>query len=301
MTMALPLEVAPSQYWTWREFKIHYVKAGNVKAGSPKNDRPALLLVHGFGASTDHWKKNIADLKEDFEVYAIDLLGFGRSQKADTAYSSDLWCEQLRDFIQAIIGRPTVIAGNSIGGYAALATASRFPEQVAGAILLNPAGGFSEDYAQQEAKASPIQKLLGPVMKGLLNQDWFGWVIFQFVQNKKYIRKTLMQVYVNPAEVTDELIEDIYRPSCDEGAAKVFSLVFRSPKGQPMDVLLETLKCPLYIIWGEKDPWIGDPVVRGDRFKAHYPTVTQVYINAGHCPHDDDPREVNRLIREWLA
>ena len=123
MTIALSLEVASSQYWTWREFKIHYVKAGT------RNDRPPLLLVHGFGASTDHWKKNIAVLKNDFEVYAIDLLGFGRSQKADTAYSSDLWCEQLSDFVKEIIGRPAIIVGNSIGGYAALATASQFPDQ----------------------------------------------------------------------------------------------------------------------------------------------------------------------------
>ena len=295
MTSTLVPAAPPSQYWTWRTFKIHY-----VKAGEHKGDRPPLLLVHGFGASTDHWKKNIADLQEEFEVYAIDLLGFGRSQKADTPYSADLWCDQLHDFIQEIIGRPAVIAGNSIGGYAALATASRYGDQAAGTILLNPAGGFSEDYAKREEQAGPLQKAMGQVMKGLLNQDWFGWVIFQFVQNKKYIRKTLLQVYVNQAEVTDELVEDIYRPSCDEGAVKVFSLVFRSPKGAPMDALLETLTKPLYIIWGEKDPWIGDPVVRGERFKQHYPSVTQAYINAGHCPHDDDPVAVNRLIREWL-
>jgi pimeloyl-ACP methyl ester carboxylesterase len=296
MTIAAPLEVAPSQYWTWREFKIHYVKAGR-----PQADRPALLLVHGFGASTDHWKKNIAVLKDSFEVYAIDLLGFGRSEKADTPYSADLWCEQLGDFIQQIIGRPAIVAGNSIGGYAALATASRFPDQAAGAILLNPAGGFSQDYAQQEQRKTPIQQAMGPILKSLLNQDWFGGLIFKFVQNKKYIRKTLMQVYVNQDEVTDELVDDIYRPSCDEGASKVFSLVFRSPKGKPMDALLETMTQPLYIIWGEKDPWIGDPVVRGDRFTTHYPSVQQAYINAGHCPHDDAPAEVNRLILEWLT
>ncbi len=295
MTIAPALEVAPSQYWTWREFKIHYVKAGS------RNDRPPLLLVHGFGASTDHWKKNIAALKNDFEVYAIDLLGFGRSEKADTAYSSDLWCEQLSDFVKEIIGRPAMIAGNSIGGYAALATTARFPDQAAGAILLNPAGGFSEDYAQQDQKKTPVQQATGSVMKGLLEQDWFGWAIFKFVQNKKYIRKTLMQVYVNKDQVTDELIDDIYRPACDQGASKVFSLVFRSPKGKPMDALLETMTRPLYIIWGEKDPWIGDPVVRGNRFTTHYPSVKQAYINAGHCPHDDAPTEVNRLIREWLA
>jgi pimeloyl-ACP methyl ester carboxylesterase len=299
MTIALPLTTViaaePSQYWTWRNFKIHY-----VKAGEPKNDRPALLLVHGFGASTDHWKKNIADLKEEFEVYAIDLLGFGRSEKADTAYSGDLWCDQLHDFIQEVIQRPAVVAGNSIGGYAALATVARFPDQTAGAILLNPAGGFSEDYAKREANPTPWQKFLSAAMKTALNQDWIGWLLFKRAQSKKTIRATLLQVYVNKSEVTDELVEDIYRPSLDEGASKVFSLVFRSPKGQPMDALLETMTKPLYIIWGEKDPWIGDPIQRGQRFTKYYPSTVQTYINAGHCPHDDAPIEVNQLIREWL-
>jgi len=46
--------------------------------------------VHGFGASTDHWRKNIAELRNDFEVWAIDLLGFGRSAKPNWQYSGDL-------------------------------------------------------------------------------------------------------------------------------------------------------------------------------------------------------------------
>ena len=137
-------------------------------------------------------------------------------------------------------------------------------------------------------------------MKTLLNQDWVGWMIFRYVQNKASIRKTLRQVYVNQDEVTDELVDDIHRPSCDPGASKVFSLVFRSPKGQPMDALLATMTRPLYIIWGEKDPWMGNPTMRGQKFATHYPSTVQTYINSGHCPHDDDPATVNQLIREWL-
>ncbi|MFN9362984.1 MAG: alpha/beta fold hydrolase, partial [Pseudanabaena sp.] len=73
-------ESIAGQYWLWREQKIYFVKAGN----NPQ--RPPLLLVHGFGASTDHWRKNISELSQDFEVYAIDLLGFGRSQKPAWQY-----------------------------------------------------------------------------------------------------------------------------------------------------------------------------------------------------------------------
>lgn len=52
-----------AQIWRWRDQTVHYVRVGE---GAP--DRPPLLLVHGFGASTDHWRKNLAELQADFEV-----------------------------------------------------------------------------------------------------------------------------------------------------------------------------------------------------------------------------------------
>ena len=45
------------------------------------SEHPALLLIHGFGASTDHWRYNIPELSKYYEVHAIDLLGFGKSAK----------------------------------------------------------------------------------------------------------------------------------------------------------------------------------------------------------------------------
>ena len=140
--------VAAGTYWQWRDQSIYYVKAGNCQ-------RPPLLLVHGFGASTDHWRKNVADLQQDFEVWAIDLLGFGRSAKPQWQYSGDLWRDQLQSFIEEVIGRPTVVAGNSIGGYATLCVAADCPDSVAGAIILNCAGPFTS--AQPEPEPSPLK------------------------------------------------------------------------------------------------------------------------------------------------
>jgi pimeloyl-ACP methyl ester carboxylesterase len=291
MTTTLTPPASTGQYWSWRGYQIYYVQAGT------RTEKPPLLLVHGFGASTDHWKKNIAGLQAEFEVWAIDLLGFGRSTKADTQYSADLWSNQLHDFIDQVIQRPVVIAGNSIGGYTALATNVLFPNQTRGAILLNPVGGFSDVPAPPP---TAMQKAMSNTMKLLLNQDWISWLIFKSVQNKNYIRKTLQKVYVNQAEVTDELVDDIYRPSCDPGAATTFARLFRSPKGEPADTLLKKLQQPLLIIWGEQDPWIGDAHTRGAKFEQFYPATQTAYINAGHCPHDDAPEVVNELIRSWM-
>ncbi len=127
----------PGKYWQWRGHNVYY-----VKAGEKHSQRPPVLLVHGFGASTDHWRKNIAELLNDFEVYAIDLLGFGRSEKPKLQYGGDLWRDQLRDFITEVIGEKAVLAGNSLGGYASLCVAAQCPDSAAGLVLLNSAGPF---------------------------------------------------------------------------------------------------------------------------------------------------------------
>ena len=103
--------------WSHRGHRVHCLSAG------PREPRgPALLLVHGFGASTDHWRFNIPVLSQQYEVHALDLLGFGRSAKpAGLAYGGALWAEQLSAYVRERIGRPTVLVGNSLGGYAALA------------------------------------------------------------------------------------------------------------------------------------------------------------------------------------
>ena len=273
-----------------QDYTIHY-----VRAGERRTDRPALLLVHGFGASTDHWRKTIDGLKQEFEVWAIDLLGFGRSAKPDIAYSGELWREQLRAFITEVIDQPTVIAGNSLGGYAALNTAATYPDRTAGVVLLNSAGSFTDGRTLQNRQPNPVQRLL----KWVALQDWVAYLIFQNTRRKSVIRKTLEKVYLDKTAVTDRLVDEIFRPSTDAGAAKVFASVFKTPRGASVDELLQQLRCPLLTIWGEGDPWMQCRD-RGAKFRKFYPVVVEHYITAGHCPHDEVPEVVNPLIRDWL-
>ena len=280
------------QYWLWRGQKIYFVKAGH----NPQ--LPPLLLVHGFGASTDHWRKNISELSQDFEVYAIDLLGFGRSQKPAWEYSGDLWRDQLHDFITENIQRPTVIAGNSLGGYSSLCVAAGYPQSVAGIILLNSAGPFTDTNPLGSKKVNPVQKAIAKNLQNILRQPWANQLLFNFVRRKSRIRSTLKKVYLDQSAVTEQLVEEIYQPSCDEGAAQVFGSVFSTPQGKKVDELLGAMSCPLLMIWGEGDPWMNSSS-RGAKFREFYPSLTEHYIKAGHCPHDESPEVVNRLMRDW--
>jgi len=281
-------------YWLWREQKIYFVKAGN------NSQLPPLLLVHGFGASTDHWRKNIAELSQHFEVYAIDMLGFGRSQKPAWQYSGELWRDQLNDFITEKIQRPTVIAGNSLGGYASLCVAADYPQSVAGIVLLNSAGPFTDTNPLGVKKVNPVQKAIRQTLQGALLKPWANQLLFAFVRQKSRIRSTLKKVYLDQSAVTDQLVEEIYRASCDEGAAQVFASVFSTPQGKTVDQLLKAMTCPLLMIWGEGDPWMNSGI-RGAKFREFYPSLTEYYIKSGHCPHDESPEVVNELMRSWCS
>jgi len=285
-------ETIPGQYWQWRSQPIYY-----VKAGQHQSDRPPLLLIHGFGASTDHWRKNLAGLSQEFAVWAIDLLGFGRSAKPDWQYSGDLWRDQLHDFITEVMGQSAVVVGNSLGGYVALCVGAQRPQSVVGVVLINSAGPFTD--LQAPPKPDPLRAVMGNLVRTLFQQDWASFLLFQYVRQRSVIRKTLEKVYLDHSAVTDQLVEDIYRPSGDRGAPNVFASVFRTPQGEKVDVLLNQLSAPLLMLWGEADPWMKVQE-RGAKFRQYYPQLTEYYLQAGHCAHDEVPDQVNELIGNWV-
>lgn len=289
MTVSTETATHPSASWTWRGQTVHYIQQGT--------QGHTLLLIHGFGASTRHWRKNISVLAQHHQVYAVDLLGFGESAKPNWEYRTEVWRDQLRDFCQQVIRRPVVAIGNSLGGYVALSLAVDLPEWTRGVVLLNGAGSFSSASSQSPS----IQQLMRPVLRWGLNQKVIAYLLFHYLRQPHVIREKLKQVYYDPEMVTDQLVEDIYRPSCDPGAADVFAALLRGgQRGRSLDELLRSLVRPLLLIWGEKDPWISARQ-RSDLFHQHYHQITEHFLPAGHCPHDERPAEVNRLLLEWLG
>ncbi|MFN9547470.1 MAG: alpha/beta fold hydrolase [Cyanobacteriota bacterium] len=268
---------------------------------------PALLLVHGFGASTDHWRHNLPALAGRHEVHAIDLLGFGRSAKpSGLPYGGALWRDQLVAYVRERIGRPTVLVGNSLGGYAALAAGAALSPAspataehplAAGVVLLNAAGPFSEEQVEPQGWGAIARRTIGgaivasPVVQRLL---------FENLRRPATVRRTLEQVYINRANVDDALVESILRPSRDPGAFGVFRTVFDIPRGEPLDSLFSHLGAPLLLLWGLRDPWMNTASRRASFARHAPPHTSEVSFEAGHCPHDEVPDLVNAALLEWL-
>ena len=282
------------QPWSYAGHPVHAIAAAPAEP-----EGPAILLVHGFGASTDHWRHNIPVLAQRHEVHAIDLLGFGRSAKpAELAYGGPLWRDQLAAYVSERIGRPTVLVGNSLGGFSALAAGAALGDQAAGVVLLNAAGPFSDEQAPPKGwGAITRQTIAGALLKSPVLQR----LLFENLRRPATIRRTLNQVYVDKTNVDEALVESIRRPSLDPGAFGVFRTVFDIPRGQPLDELFAQLTCPLLLLWGIRDPWIN-AVGRRAAFQRHAPAGTrEVVLEAGHCPHDEVPDQVNAALLDWIA
>ncbi len=287
----LTTDTFEKHFWNWRSYNIQYTVMGE---GKP------LVLIHGFGASIGHWRKNIPVLAEaGYRVYALDLLGFGASDKAPIDYSMHLWVELLKDFWTAHIQEPAVYIGNSIGALLSLMVLAEHPEISNGAVLINSAGGLS--HRPQELKL-PVRLMMTTFNK-LVSHPITGKFIFNRIRRKSQIRRTLHQVYRQREAVTDELVEMLYRPSCDPGAHKVFASIVTSPPGPSPVELLPKVEHPLLVIWGADDPWT--PITGANIYEQARENGKNIKIvpiaDAGHCPHDEVPHLVNPQIIEWLG
>ena len=238
-------------------------------------------------------------LSRSHQVHAIDLLGFGRSAKpASLSYGGALWRDQLVAYVHERIGRPTVIVGNSLGGFAALAAGDALGENCYGVVLLNAAGPFSDEQKPPKGWGAIARKSIGTAF---LKSPVVQRLLFENLRRPSTIRRTLNQVYVDKTNVDDWLVEAIRRPSMDPGAFGVFRTVFDIPSGQPLDELFAELTAPLLLLWGIRDPWINAPG-RRSTFQRHAPkATTEVVLDAGHCPHDEVPEQVNAALQTWLA
>ena len=288
------------------EFQGHYVHSLSItpddhEGKSDDEKGPAILLIHGFGASTTHWRHNLPVLGKQYEVHALDLLGFGKSAKPNNlSYGGPLWKDQIVSYVKENIGRPAILVGNSLGGYAALASGAALGSDAAGVVLLNAAGYFTKDKKSTKGFWSTAKKTVAEIfIKNVLLQR----IIFENLRQSSTIKRTLKQVYIDTTNVDDELIEAIRKPSFDSGAFNVFRSVFdpAGPQGRPLDELFAELKAPLLLLWGNRDPWMNAPGKRAT-YKKHTPDNTkEVILDAGHCPHDEVPDQVNSALLDWIG
>jgi len=284
------------RFYLWRNYAIGY-----IAVNQHRSELPAVLLVHGFGASVGHWRKNIPVLAESARVFALDLIGFGASDKpADFQYTFENWGALLNDFIREVIGTATVLVGNSIGAIAVMQSAVSLPEVsqwISHVILINCSLRLL--HASKQAQLPWYRRWGSRLLQQVLGNRLIAQLFFYQVKQPQTVRRILQQAYADHSAISDELIQILCKPAQDPHAVDVFMAFVRYSQGPTPEELLARLPCPAVILWGDRDPW--EPIELGKNLSQFSAVKRFIPIQgAGHCPQDEAPAAVNQLLLTYL-
>ncbi|KAJ6849334.1 uncharacterized protein M6B38_270095 [Iris pallida] len=275
--------IYPIRIWNWKGYLIQYTVVGD--------DGPPILFVHGFGAFLEHFRDNISSMADSgHRVWGITLLGFGRSEKPNFVYSELMWAELLRDFIVDVVGEPVHLVGNSIGGYFSASVAGLWPSLAKSLVLINTAGSVVPDYSRL-----PLVEARKTSGTGIA---WLGSRLLLL-----YLRlragNILKNCYPNNTRRADDwLINEIVRSSYDPGVLVVLESVFNFNLSVPLNYFLDSFGGKVLVIQGMKDP-LSNSKLRLSKIRENCGWTTIRELDAGHCPHDEVPDEVNSILSEW--
>lgn len=197
------LKSSADNYYNWRFGKIYYKKKGS---GS------SILLIHDLTvySSAYEWKIVIDKLSKDHTVYAIDLLGCGRSEKPRITYTNYLYVQLISDFIKNVIHEKTdVIASGYSGSFTVLA-------------CHNESSLFGKIFLVNPPELSALNKIPGKrskLYKFLLELPVFGTLVYNMITCQSNVQLLFTEKYLyNPFDVSAEMIDTYY-----EAAHKGFS------------------------------------------------------------------------------
>ncbi len=280
--------------WWWQGWQVRYTYLRPTETNAA-NALP-ILLIHGFGSSLEQWRANLTILSQKHPIYALDMLGFGASQKAPANYKANLWAEQIYEFWKTFINQPVLLVGHSLGALVSLTTTTRYPEMVKGLVLLTlPA-------TRQEQIPKSLQPMISAV-EGIFANPLLINPIFQIARRPGVIRSALRLAYADPRFVTDDLVQSFVAPTGDRGAAQTLCRLTQAATkpGYAPDThaLLTKLDRPTILIWGNQDRVVPLPQ-RSDLIDHPYLQLIQV-DQAGHCAYEEQAEQINHHILSLAA
>lgn len=274
-----------SNYFEWRFGKIKYTKRGT---GSP------LLLIHDLivGSSGYEYRKIVDDLSKDHELYVLDLLGYGLSDKPNMTYTNYLYVQLILDFIKNVIGEKTDIVASGDSSSIAIMACHNDPESIRNVILLNP-------QSLSRMNLSPNRQTR--LMKFILDLPVLGTFIYNMMTTKESFRKNFREeLFYNRHSISEEMIAAYSEASHypDYNAKYSYtSYVGRYMNTGMIHALKEINHC-IYIVYGKGQREIESIT---DHYIYFNSAVEKVGIeDSGHFPHIEQPDATLQQLRIFL-
>ncbi len=302
--MPLPPQPAPSAQWGrqalwhWHGLSCHWRVLGEPH-------HPPLVLVHGFAAGSGHWRRNAELLAAaGWRVFALDLVGFGASSQPALRLDNRLWARQLRAFLMEVVQAPAVLVGHSLGGLVALSCGVFFPgwvRAVVAAPLPDPA--LLSNLQHWPPRRRPWRRRLKRLVVELLCRLLPLELLVPLLAHSPLLALGIQSAYSQAVLDDRELQRLIARPARRPGAARSLramsiAMALR-PAAATAPALLQRLRRPLLLIWGERDRLVPLRVAAQVRQLRHDLPLT-VLPHCGHCPHDEAPEAFNQALLRWL-
>jgi len=270
----------PSKFLNVAGMNIHYRDEG------PKSDKAPIVLIHGTSASLHTWDGWVEELKAQRRVIRFDLPAFGLTgPDPQNNYTIEHYAEVVIAVLDKLKVDNSLLAGNSLGGYIAWATAVFYPDRVSKLILVD-ASGYPYD---PESVPLAFKLSQNPIASRLLKN----------VLPKSLVEKSIKNVYGNPDLVTEELVNRYYELSLREGNRSALKARFEQTLPGALIEKIHTINVPTLLIWGRKDRLI--PLKFGKQFEQEIVNSELiVFDDLGHVPHEENPQATVSAVLKFL-
>ncbi len=277
----LPQQTTPVQKLSGKDDRFVTVNGHTIHFTRHGQGKP-LILVHGFAGSTYTWRKLIPLLADTYTVYALDLLGFGLSDKpSDGQYDLQSQGSLVINFMNVLNIPSATLAGHSMGGVVIGYAALMAPARVDSLIFIS--AGF---YGQ--GAPSFLKYLFFPLDRIMARQFY----------TKSVRAKSLANSFYNKSLVTDELIDAYLLPTRTPNAINALATMMRSVGTRTYDDIADKITRPSLIIWGDND---ATNLTRyAERLKSDIKGSQLVYIReCGHYVQEENPHDLAGAIKDF--
>ena len=289
-----------------------------------QENKPEILLIHGFGCSTVYWRETIKYLTQaGYTVHAVDLLGQGKSSKPGRAqgieYSISLWARMMDAYLQQFVrSKDVVVMGNSLGSLVALtvATETDSSSNVKGIGMYNCGIGLNTRNFLRDPSLNTPQRAVFTALFALLDALIFNNIpLLTYLLNKVVTKELLNNVLVGlyscapepETRVDQALVDSFYFPAKEDGSVEALNQIYTNDAGKtPMEIHQEyesvLQSVPIHLVWGSKDsvtPLEGPVGQFYTALAKEDNKVTMNVIESGHIPFDEIP-ECNDSMVKWL-